>query len=149
MSCAGELDWVAKLTILEGYRERDGLDWSDARLQAVDLQYSDVREQRGIARTLERSGRLERLFDDAAVADAESEPPDDTRAWFRGTCLRRWPGEVAAASWDSIVLDLPGRDSLVRVLTSDPMRGTRQAVGEVLERSSSAEDLLDRLGALA
>ena len=33
MLCKRELDWVAKLEILEGYRSRDGLEWKDARLQ--------------------------------------------------------------------------------------------------------------------
>jgi proteasome accessory factor A len=28
----GELDWVAKLKLLEQYRQRDGLDWDDAKL---------------------------------------------------------------------------------------------------------------------
>ena len=28
MLCAGELDWVAKLRLLEGYRERESLGWS-------------------------------------------------------------------------------------------------------------------------
>ena len=47
MSLSGELDWVAKLSILNGYRERDGLDWDDSRLQLVDLQYSDVGPDEG------------------------------------------------------------------------------------------------------
>ena len=41
--CAAELDWVAKLQVLDGFRERDGLDWSDPRLRAFDIQWRDVR----------------------------------------------------------------------------------------------------------
>ncbi len=43
MLLSKELDWVAKLELLEGYRSRDGLAWDHPRLQLVDLQYSDVR----------------------------------------------------------------------------------------------------------
>ena len=32
MLCARELDWVAKLQLLEQYRDRDGLEWDDAKL---------------------------------------------------------------------------------------------------------------------
>jgi proteasome accessory factor A len=39
---------AAKLRILQGYRDRDGLAWSAAQLQAVDLQYSDVRPEKGL-----------------------------------------------------------------------------------------------------
>ena len=40
MECAGELDWVAKLELLTRYRDRDDLDWDDAKLHLIDLQYS-------------------------------------------------------------------------------------------------------------
>src|SRR5690242_19480761 len=36
MECATELDWVAKLKLLEQYRQRDRLDWDDAKLQLID-----------------------------------------------------------------------------------------------------------------
>src|SRR6266540_4222729 len=39
MLCASELDWVAKLRLLEGYRERESLGWASPKLQLVDLQY--------------------------------------------------------------------------------------------------------------
>ena len=41
-----ELDWVAKYRLLAAYRERDGLEWNDPKLQAIDLQYHDVRRER-------------------------------------------------------------------------------------------------------
>ena len=31
MECADRLDWPAKLRLLEGFRERDGLAWNSAR----------------------------------------------------------------------------------------------------------------------
>src|SRR5450432_2196594 len=42
MQLSRELDWVAKLELLEGFRARDGLSWDHPRLQLIDLQYSDV-----------------------------------------------------------------------------------------------------------
>src|SRR5262249_56119331 len=48
MLLSKELDWVAKLELLEGYRTRDGLGWDSPRLQLVDLQYADVRPDRGL-----------------------------------------------------------------------------------------------------
>ncbi|MGH3751003.1 MAG: depupylase/deamidase Dop, partial [Micromonosporaceae bacterium] len=37
MLLADTLDWVAKLRLLEGYRERENLQWSSSKLQLVDL----------------------------------------------------------------------------------------------------------------
>jgi len=133
---------VAKLAILEGYRSRDGLDWGSARLEAVDLQYSDVRLDKGLFNRLSASGRFERIISDAEVERAVSQPPADTRAYFRGRCLAKYPDEIAAASWDSVIFDLPGRDSLQRVPTLEPLRGTKEHVGDLLDRCDTAEQLV-------
>ncbi len=143
--CRDELDWVAKLALLESYRERDGLDWDHPKLQLVDLQYADVREDKGLYHRLVRMGRMQRLVDDADVAAAVVDPPADTRAYFRGRCLAQYPDQVAAASWDSVIFDLPGRESLQRIPTLEPLRGTREHVGRLLDRCETAEQLFAAL----
>jgi proteasome accessory factor A len=145
MNCGGVLDWVAKLRLLEGYRSRDGLDWNSPALQLIDLQYSDIRRDKGLARRLEERGRLARLFTDEEVRHAQTHPPESTRAFFRGECVRRFPDLVAAASWDSLVFDLPGHEQLIRVPTLDPLRGTRALVGHLLDSDPTAEQLLEAL----
>ena len=142
MECAGELDWVAKLKLLNQYRDRDGLDWDDAKLHLIDLQYADIRPDKGLYHRLAAAGRIERLLDDATIEAAMHDPPVDTRAYFRGRCLEKYADSVAAASWDSVIFDLPGRESLQRVPTIDPLRGTRAHVGELIDRSDSAQALV-------
>jgi proteasome accessory factor A len=144
MLCVRELDWVAKLRLLEGYRSRDGLGWSSPRLQLVDLQYSDVRPDKGLYNRLVARGDMERLVDEEEVRAAMTAPPTDTRAYFRGRCLERYAGQVVAASWDSVIFDV-GRDSLVRVPMLEPERGTEAHVGALLERCETAEELVDAL----
>ncbi|WP_408648572.1 depupylase/deamidase Dop [Streptomonospora mangrovi] len=145
MRLAEELDWVAKLKLLESYRTRDGLDWGHHRLQLVDLQYSDVRPDKGLYNRLVARGRMKRLLDEADVERSITEPPEDTRAYFRGRCLAKYADSVAAASWDSVIFDLPGYDSLQRVPTLEPLRGTREHVGALLDRSPTAADLVSVL----
>ncbi len=144
LSCADRLDWPAKLRLLEGYRERDGLTWDAPRLQLVDLQYADVRMGKGLYNRLVTRGSMKRLVDEDAVLAAMTTPPTDTRAYFRGRCLERYPTQVAAASWDSVIFDL-GRESLVRIPTLEPMRGTRRHVGELIDASRTAEELVEAL----
>jgi Pup amidohydrolase len=145
MSLAGELDWVAKLKLLEQYRSRDGLEWDDAKLALIDLQYSDIRPEKGLYHRLARAGRMERLLTQEQVDDAMHDPPTDTRAYFRGRCLEQYAEHVAAASWDSVIFDLPGRESLQRVPTIDPLRGSKAHVGELLDRCETAEQLFTAL----
>ncbi|MEV6719281.1 depupylase/deamidase Dop [Lentzea sp. NPDC051208] len=142
--CADRLDWVAKLRLLEGYRQRDGLEWGAARLNLVDLQYSDVRLDKGLYNRLVARGSMKRLVSEEEVRAAITTPPEDTRAYFRGRCLERYPTSVAAASWDSVIFDL-GRESLVRIPTLEPLRGTKAHVGALLEASETAEQLVDAL----
>jgi Pup amidohydrolase len=140
-SVAGQVDWVAKHRVVAGYRDKHGLRWDDARLAAMDLQYHDLRPERSLASRL----RLERLTTDAEVATAVTEPPHDTRAYFRGKCLQRWASQIVAANWDSMVFDIGG-DPLRRVPMMDPTRGTEAHVGRLMAESSSSAELLDRLG---
>jgi proteasome accessory factor PafA2 len=146
MSLAAELDWVAKLAILEGYRARDGLEWNSPRLQLVDLQYADVRPDKGLYNRLVATGRMRTLVTEDEVTRAMSEPPRDTRAYFRGRCLARYGADVAAASWDSVIFDV-GRDSLQRVPTMEPLRGTEAHVGALLDRCATAAELVDAFAA--
>jgi Pup amidohydrolase len=145
MRLAGNLDWVTKLQLIDGYRTRDGIGWSHPRLQLVDLQYADVRADRGLYNKLVAAGRMERLLNEKDVLRAVTNPPEDTRAYFRGRCLQQYPDSVAAASWDSVIFDIPGRESLQRVPTLEPLRGTKAHVGDLLDRCATAAELVTAL----
>jgi Pup amidohydrolase len=140
-SLDSQLDWVAKLRLVEGYRDRHGLDWDDPKLAALDLQYHDVRPEKSLA---SRVG-LERLTDDDEVELAMTDPPRETRAYFRGRCLQRWAGSIVAANWDSLVFDVGG-DPLRRVPMMEPLRGNADLVDRLLDGCETPAELLERLG---
>ena len=127
-----QLDWVAKQRLLEAYRDRDGLAWGDPKLRAIDLQYHDVRRDKGLYYRLEATGKVERLTTDEEIETAVMEPPIDTRAYFRGRCIGKYPDAIAAASWDSLIVDT-GQDALQRIPMREPLRGTKAHVDELLE----------------
>ena len=144
MECAHLLDWPAKLRLLDGFRHRENLSWSAPRLHLVDLQYSDVRLDKGLYNRLVARGSMKRLVIEQQVLDAVENPPTDTRAYFRGECLRRFGADIAAASWDSVIFDLGG-DSLVRIPTLEPLRGSKAHVGALLDSVDSAVELVEQL----
>ena len=141
MSLADQLDWVAKYRLFDAYRERNGLAWNDARLRAMDLQYHDLRPEKSL---FARVG-MQRLVGDAEVEEAMTEPPETTRAYFRGKCLQKWGADIVAANWDSLVFDV-GSDPLRRVPMMEPLRGTAAHVGRLIDECETAAELLDRLG---
>ncbi|CAN5546656.1 depupylase/deamidase Dop [soil metagenome] len=140
MTLSDQLDWVAKYRLFDGYRDRHDLEWDNARLAAMDLQYHDLRPGSSLSR---RVG-LVRLTSDEEVRDAITEPPPDTRAYFRGRCLARFADDIVAGKWDSMVFDV-GESSLQRVPMLEPGRGTKDTVGPIIDAATSASDLLERL----
>ncbi|MGH9020867.1 MAG: depupylase/deamidase Dop [Acidimicrobiales bacterium] len=137
---ADRVEWVAKRRVVEGYRARYDLGPTDARLKAIDLQFHDLRPERSLAR---RVG-LTPMVGDEAIREAVHNPPRSTRAYFRGECVARYPDQIVAANWDSVVFDL-GEGPLQRVPMMDPLRGTAELTEELLETSSTADQLLSAL----
>jgi proteasome accessory factor A len=137
---ADRVDWVAKLRVVNGFKERHGLSDRDAKLRAIDLQYHDLRASHSLA---QRVG-LRELVSASAVREAVHNPPPSTRAYFRGQCVARYPEEIVAANWDSVVFDV-GEGPLQRVPMLDPLRGTRALTAELLETSATASELLAAL----
>ncbi|SPT52402.1 Pup deamidase/depupylase [Actinomyces bovis] len=108
------VEWVAKLQLCEGLLARSASGWEDPRVAALDLQWADLRPGRGVAERLNAAGRTRRLTTDAQIEQAADQPPPGTRAAVRGAAIARFP-QVVAASWTSLVLDLPARSSLLRL----------------------------------
>jgi proteasome accessory factor A len=144
MKLERQLDWVAKLSTLSSYRDKHGLEWNDPRLALLDLQYHDIRMDKGIANVLVRNGKLERLSTEAEVQRAIEAPPVDTRAYFRGRCLAQFSQQVAAASWDSVIFDL-GAETLQRIPMHEPLRGTESTTKSLLDSCRTAQDLIDKI----
>jgi len=131
-SLAGEIDWVTKLDLLDAYRESRDLAWDSPTLKLIDLQYHDVDPERGLFYKLRADGRTERLVSDDEIKRAMIEPPEDTRAYFRGTCLARYAQQLVAASWDALIFDIDGQ-TLKRVPMLDPLKGTAAHTKALLE----------------
>ncbi|WP_136193916.1 depupylase/deamidase Dop [Actinomyces procaprae] len=126
------VEWVAKLQLCEGLRRRSGTDWGDPRLAAADIQWADLRTGRGLAEKLIAAGRTRRLVTDAEVEAAADRPPAGTRAAVRGTAVAEH-ATVVAASWTSLVLDIPGRGELLRLPLPDAVAVSESESARILD----------------
>ncbi|MBA5867609.1 MAG: proteasome accessory factor PafA2 [Nitrospira sp. CR1.3] len=141
-----ELDWVAKRHMMESYMERKGCGWDDSRIRLMDLQYHDIRPEKGLYYTLERGHMIERIVQEVEVTRAEFMPPPGTRAYFRGRCVGKFSNSIYGASWTSVLFDV-GNTTIKKVPLMDPLRGTEALTGDLLEQSDTAEALLAKLKA--
>ncbi len=141
-----ELDWVAKRQMIRSYMERKGCGWDDPRVRLMDLQYHDIRREKGLYYALERSNMIDRLVPESEIVKAESTPPTGTRAYFRGRCMNKYARAVYGASWTSVLFDV-GNTTIKKVPLMDPLRGTESLTHDLLESCGSAESLLIKLTA--
>jgi proteasome accessory factor A len=141
MTLSRELDWVVKKDLIESYMATHDLDWTNAKVAMIDLQYHDIRPGKGLYYKLEESEAVERLVTDDEIAKAIHDPPKDTRAYFRGMCLQRYSEDIVSASWDSVIFDLK-EGPLKKIFMLEPLRGTEVFVRQLLEESPTARDLL-------
>ncbi|MDE0910610.1 MAG: depupylase/deamidase Dop [Myxococcota bacterium] len=139
-----EIDWISKKKLIETFMDRKELDWRDHQVGMLDLQYHDTRPEKGLYFMLERQGRVERIVTDEEIAAAVYNPPKDTRAYFRGECLRRYPAEVFGVNWDSISFGVEDQP-VKRIMMSEPLKGTAAHVEDLLDSSSTAADLVSKL----
>jgi proteasome accessory factor A len=58
---------------------RNRLSWRDPKISLMDLQYHDIRPDRGIYYKLAGRDMVERITDDETIERAKHEPPQTTR----------------------------------------------------------------------
>jgi len=141
-----KIDWLIKYELIDNYREKKGYEWDNPRLAMMDLQYHDLNPERGLYYALSKDGYIDNFVSPGSILLAQESPPPDTRAFFRGMCIKRYPKEVYATSWSSVLFDI-GNFSIKRVPLLHPLRGTVDLVGDIFARSETAEDLLKNLAA--
>ena len=142
---ADRIDWIAKLILIEKYQEKNGLTIDDDVIKSIDIKYSEITSEDGIAQVLKRNRLLKEYLNPFDVQEAVSEPPINTRAWFRGKSVSKFSKSIAAASWDSLIFDIDKNQPLFRIATADPLKGTQELIGEMLNQSDTALDLVNSI----
>ena len=135
-----------KRSMIESFMERKQLDWGSPQVEMLDLQYHDLRPEKGLYYLLLRQGRAERIVTDEEIVSAVHVPPEDTRAYFRGECIKKYGSAVFGVNWDSISFGVDG-EPIKRILMAEPLKGTRGHVEDLLANSPQAADLVKNLRA--
>lgn len=144
-SLDNRVDWIAKQSIILKYQNRNNLKIDDPVIKSIDLQYSEITSNNGIAQVLRSKNLLVNLINQEEIIEAVNEPPTTTRAWLRGKVLAKFSAEVSAASWDSIIMDVDKSKPLFRISTPDPHKMTKKLSEDLINSSNSATDLVTSL----
>jgi proteasome accessory factor PafA2 len=143
--CRDRLDWVAKLALLEEFRESEGLHWSDPWLQSIDLEYHDISNADGsIYAELEASGRMRRIVTEDQIARAMTQPPPTTRAYFRGQAVSRFSSAIDSLQWDEIIFNGASGAKLVS-LAEDVIGPETRRLNKAIREAATLAELRARL----
>jgi len=129
--CARELDWVIKHELIRSYMSRKEVGFDDQRISMLDLQYHDIRRDRGLYNMLCRADRAVRLFDEETVERATTVPPQTTRAKVRSDFINfaNEHNKSYDVGWSYLKLN----DRYQRtILCKDPFRPTDPRVDELI-----------------
>jgi proteasome accessory factor A len=142
-----ELDWVIKKWLLEQQMARRGLDWTAPRLSQLDIQYHNIEPSRSLFYLLQDSGQVERIIDDATIERFVTHPSDDTRAYTRATCLRKYPQSIWAINWERVLFKFPDRRNgsiqYHNIALMNPLRGTRAEHEGLFSQAGTIEIFLE------
>jgi hypothetical protein len=147
---SGQLDWVLKWSILgRAMEQRPELTWQSPEIKHLDLLYSSLDPEEGLYWAYEREGAIERLAAEEEIQRLTTSPPEDTRAWTRGTLLGLAGADgVEDADWDRIKITTRSERGwrMPRVVhLENPLKWTGAAMRPVFEAGGGLEGVLERL----
>jgi len=103
ISTRDRVDWAAKKFLLDALQEEEKLSWSDPWLQSIDLEYHNLDLDQGLYYELLRKGLMRRVTNEEEIKASIFNPPETTRAFFRGRAVARFNDEISSIQWDEIV----------------------------------------------
>jgi Pup amidohydrolase len=141
LQLARRLDWVAKLWLIQRFRQGKNRTWDSPELRVFDLQYHNIEPENGLFDHLQSRGLIDRVLDDEEILRFVKEPPPDTRAYFRGKCIEKFPDEILLVNWEVVGFDHGEIHRMVPLL--NPLKGTKEQFQNVFDRCSNSVELVE------
>jgi proteasome accessory factor A len=131
MQLSRELDWVIKRQLIDQFMSRHGLSWREPKVSLLDLQYHDIRPDKGVYYRLAGNDRVARITDDEAIEQAKHKPPQTTRARLRGEFIRQanLKGRDYRVDWVYLKLNDSERET---ILCKDPFQSHDERVERLI-----------------
>ena len=131
MQLGRELDWVIKRQLIDNFMNRHRLSWRDPKVSLLDLQYHDIRPDKGVYYRMVANDHVDRITDDETIEQAKHVPPQTTRARLRGEFIRQanLKGKDYRVDWVYLKLNDPERET---ILCKDPFQSHDERVERLI-----------------
>ncbi len=141
----GRIDWITKLRFLSHFRKKRK-DLDPASLKVLDHQYHNIDPGAGLYYTIRRENDPDRQTMEGEVLHLTEHAPEDSRAFFRSECLRRFGDQLHTADWEKLEFhkkDGCWRPMYAQLNLDDPLRLTRREIGGFLDNITTISELFD------
>ncbi len=130
-----EVDWVAKMRLINAYMGKKGCGLDDPRIGMMDLQYHDINQSQGLYHLLNRNGLVEQIASEDDIQRAIETPPQTTRAKPRGDFIRFAKAMNRSYTVDWTYLKLNGYWEET-ILCMDPFSSENKRVKELISSAN-------------
>src|SRR5262249_24225223 len=123
--------WVIRPQLIDTSINRPRLSWRDPKVSLLDLQYHDIRPDKGVYYRLTNNDHVDRITDDDTIEQAKHVPPQTTRARLRGEFIRQanLKGKDYRVDWVYLKLTDPERET---ILCKDPFQSHDERVERLI-----------------
>ena len=106
---------MIKKAWIDKFMSRHQLSWRDAEVSLLDLQYHDIRPEKGVYYLLAQNDQVDRITDDETIEEAKHRPPQTTRARLRGEFIRQanLKSKDYRVDWVYLKLNDPERETII------------------------------------
>lgn len=140
MGCTDRVDWAAKRYLLSLFREEEQIEWDDPWMQSLDMEYHNIDPKAGLYHEMLRTCAVKRFLDEDEIRDAIFQPPQTTRAFFRGRSVAKFNAFIASIQWDEVVFRTPLGPRAVPLVTAFGEEALA-ALAERIQRAETVGDL--------
>ena len=148
MATRDRIDWAAKKFLLNALQEEEKLSWTDPWLQSIDLEYHNVDFDAGLYYELVRQGSMKRVATEDDIKAAIYQPPETTRAFFRGRSVARFNEQIESIQWDEIVFATGREPRRVALPEASAMDARLAALNRAARNGKDFGEFLSAIGEL-
>lgn len=131
MDLRTEVDWITKFHLIEQFMKRHGVSLDDPKVQMLDLQYHDIKRDRGVFFALRKQQFVRRICSDLDIESAKNNPPQTTRARLRGEFIKA--AKIAQRDYTVDWVHLKLNDHQQKtVVCNDPLKSHDERVDRLI-----------------
>src|SRR5699024_6448226 len=108
-------------------------DWSNAKLGMLDLQWADLRQDKGLYHTLVARGAMRTIVNNEQIQHAINFPLTTPRAWARARLMAGLGALLADVSWETVVVRPFRTGPIHRFHFAEPLSATSDALHGLLD----------------